>query len=188
MYTYSKAVITIMVSLLIPISTAHAEEDTAQRDRQWYGWQIMANDAAGLALAVGALSTIDDSETVSQTLFGGTVATWGFGGPAIHWAHGNKKTAVKSLGLRWGLPLAVGGLLYLVGDNDPDADCQYFCVTQAETNFVFGYLLGGVVAQGVDWFAWSYKERSTRKKANSSLTPSISVTPKGGYVGLGASF
>ena len=89
-------IVTVSLSLSLFTGTAQAEEGATDDEKTWYGWQIMANDAAGLALAYGALAT--DGRTATGVMFTGTVVAWSLGGPVIHLAHGNNSGALKSLG------------------------------------------------------------------------------------------
>src|SRR4051812_31855654 len=122
----------------------------------WYGWQTLLSDAATIGL--GALAyAADDAKYASSSpqnyelganvLFAAGVATYALGAPAVHWAHGNGRKGLASLGLRVGLPL--GGFLagMLIGSATCGNDDNEF----VSCPVVLGALafLGGMVAAPV---------------------------------------
>lgn len=170
-------------------SPASADSFTNRPGQEWYGWQIIANDAGGLVLVIGAVATAGRSQTTAQLMLGGTALAWGLGGPAIHWAHGKRTTAWKSLALRWGLPIALGGTIALAASAGASDDCEEYCLADAGAGVVFGALVGGLIAQGVDWFGWSFRDKRPRARAQpATLTPSVMPVSGGGMMILGGSF
>jgi hypothetical protein len=91
-------------------------------ETSWYGWQTLLSDAATIGLGALAYAADDakygspspqNYELGANALFAAGVATYALGGPAIHWAHGNGRKGLASLGLRVGMPLGgfIAGLL-----------------------------------------------------------------------------
>jgi hypothetical protein len=64
----------------------------AATERQWYGWQTLAAD--GAALVFGTQGQVEAG-----------LATFVFGAPVVHWAHGRVGAGFGSLALRVSLPL-----------------------------------------------------------------------------------
>lgn len=133
----------LLIASLLAAAPAPPEPETT-----WYGWQTLLTDAAsvGLSMATAAHGNADGKSTA----LGLTSAAFYFlGGPAVHLARGRGKTALADLGLRIGIPLGAGLLAgVIVGASaSSNSDCPG-CVYEA--GFLFGAVIGGVVASGVD--------------------------------------
>src|SRR5262245_20435094 len=91
----------------------------ARAHRHWYGWQILINDVAPIAVSAGAKSTNTDAGSIGSAV--GTAA-WFVGSPVIHIVHHRTNAGLGALGVRLALP--VGGLLVgaAIGDSNCDAN------------------------------------------------------------------
>lgn len=82
------------------------------KKRVWYGWQTLF--ILGSSATIGIVTTLAGASTRADgvTLVGLSVGGAGliFGGPIVHWAHGNTAKGFGALGLNFGVPLVSGGL------------------------------------------------------------------------------
>jgi len=93
-----------------------AEESSAALSgptvRVWYGWQTLL--VLGGSATIGVISSVAGgvSGAGGVALVGGTLGGTGllFGGPIVHWAHGNTGKGFVSLGINFGAPVVVGGI------------------------------------------------------------------------------
>lgn len=144
-----------------------------ERQREYYGWQVIAADVAsllvGLAMPDGGHGAIIG------------VTGYALGGPVIHALHGNNGTAVASLGLRLGLPLAgglMGGVVYDYEHEEEDFDVlEYLAV---------GVVLGTATAALVDWAVLGWTDEHAPRPAEPKyvLVPQVAVGENGMSLGV----
>ena len=142
------------------------------RERYWYGWQTLIVDGSSLVVEGIGLGTLN-----TPTI---TVGGLGFifGAPIVHWSHGNVGFGFASLGLR-----LVGGLTADLGA----------LLAPSGGGVTVSVVLGGVIevtAIVLDAAVFGRGERPVRTTAANAVfwTPTAMVTPRGGLVGVAASF
>src|SRR5262249_12349307 len=126
-----------------PIYGAAAAAPTQPaRPRYWYGWQMLTVDGisvtAGLAIGFSGLAVHDGGAKWSQTApVGFSIGGAGllFGGPIVHWTHGNIGKGFGSLGMRLGLALLFGAVGFGVG-------CREGCHGEDAVFGLGGFLIG----------------------------------------------
>ncbi len=138
--------------------------------RQWYGYQLMLNDAASIALIAGMAG-------------GGTIASVGelsffFGGSVVHGIHRRPGLAVVSPLMRGGFAL-LGAILGVAAENC-GSHSEDFCGLGGA---VVGGGLGLVTAMIVDYsLAWTDASPNTDDSAapvETSRVPRVSFTSAG---------
>lgn len=144
-----------MVCLISTV--AHAEDVAADGDEgareasasEWYGWQLLVADGAGIALGVGATQWASFDEASKPPDAGLVGGVWyGVGAvaaPTIHYAHSRVGPGAASFGIRTLTP-PIAGTLGMA------ANClgQEFSDGCASHGFVVGSLVGLVGASAVD--------------------------------------
>jgi hypothetical protein len=147
---------------------------------RWYGWQTLIADGSSLA-ALLLSAPLDEADAGDA---GGTLAAFGLLGyelaPGIlHFVHRNPGRGFASMGIRLGMPLAGAILGATLASNCNSNRCE-------EGGAVLGILLGmgGAIAIDAAVFAYADPKHPDRRFA---LRPMVSVTPRGGWVGLGGS-
>jgi hypothetical protein len=174
------AITTLLSALTVP-AIAAADDTTEERlthahPTEWYGWQILTSDAATLATTL-VLFNVEKNENVAGTNF---YAGYLLGGPIVHAAHGNLGTAVGSLAVRAGMPIAgtfVGCAAY--GDQSE----MLGCLPGAALGFLIG--MGGAIA--IDASALAYRDAKPKPKSFEVL-PSANMSKTGATFGLQGSF
>lgn len=190
----------VAVALLLGVSPAHAQP-SATPPVQWtpapaygvqpsykrtkrYGMKTAAADALSVgAMFVGALMVAtaydesdydsDDTEVLGGVLLVGGAIGMFVGAPLVHLSQDNSSSAWKSLGLRVGVPMAIG----LVASSTDDADAEDAMASLAGLAFI------GVVV--LDWAVLSKVE----VVETVPVYPYGAPAPGGGYtVGLGGAF
>ncbi|HUH01382.1 MAG TPA: hypothetical protein VML75_05260 [Kofleriaceae bacterium] len=156
-------------------TTMSAQPETVQVR---YGWQILLADLA--AIAAGAAT--DEGEI--------TLAVYLGGGPVIHLAHGNVGSAMGSLALRAGLPLA--GALLGIAIEEPSCEGEFLC---GFGGMIIGGTLGVLAASAIDIGVLAKKSRRVERprgliqvgsiNANPSLAPTLD---RGMSLGLSGTF
>jgi hypothetical protein len=158
---------------LPPIPPEYREPET-----RWYGYQNMLADLGGVVIGGLAISA------QSGELAGLAVATYAFGSPAVHWAHGNVGKGFGSLGLRIVAP-AVGAGLGCLADNSHG---DYGCLG----GLAGGVLVGTLAAVVVDYAVLADEDVPRGAAARPRLTPRVALVPESGHlmpsVGLGGTF
>lgn len=80
--------------------------------RVWYGWQTLlvlgGSTTLGLVTSLSRFGTRADGLGLVGLSVGGAGLL--FGGPIVHWAHGNTGKGFGALGLNFGVPLVGGGV------------------------------------------------------------------------------
>jgi hypothetical protein len=177
------SIVAILLGLISTTAVAHAQDGPppgrSQGNAQvssagpdvppgdYYGWQVMLVDVANVALMI---TTGGESGALS---LGGYL----LGGPIVHAAHGNPGSALTSVGLRAGLPVAgffVGVLMHDGGGWDELGAGAA------------GGVAGLLIAVSIDWVALSRDERPAPAATNDSLVvvPQVGVSEQGVSLGV----
>jgi hypothetical protein len=151
--------------------------------RIWYGWQTLL--VLGGSTALGLSTTLGGGVSGSSgvALVGGSIGGAGllFGGPIVHWVHGNTARGFVALGINFGAPVLGSGLGIGVA-------CAAGACSGSSQGFgilggiVFGGSAGFIAALIVDVTALSYEtkvpdETSARYKAPQwTLVPDLKIT------------
>jgi hypothetical protein len=129
------------------VSLLAASRPASADDGDWYGWQVMASDAAVVGLFTTA-ANLDDTWGAAAAIAG--AAVYALGAPTLHLAHGKPGAAALSFGLRVGgaaLPfLALGTVLDGKGGGSDLASAV-----------VLG-AAGAVVGVALDWVLLSHTD------------------------------
>lgn len=139
-----------------------------------YGLQIIAVDAAGIAMMVAGASM------ESPALAYAGLGTMAFGPGVVHGAHGRSGSAIASMALR---PSVVFAGMYLGAATEN-------CSGRRELDFcgIGGAALGGLIAYGaVVAFDAAYLARARRARSI-NVVPRVAASPDGMQIGLGGSF
>lgn len=151
------AVCTSIVTFLASVGPKAARAD------EWYGAQNLAFDGVALGLATTAVFT---PRTPRKVLLGLSLGTYLVASPVIHGAHERPAIAVAALGLRIGMPLALG----IVGLGIGAADGQGFeGVGTALVGGVLGVALGALTAMLIDDAALARRESVGTAQGTSAL-------------------
>lgn len=129
--------------------------------RAWYGWQTLTTDAMAMAMVLGASESRDGKEIAYLGL-----ATYTFGGPIVHLAHGNPGRAAGSLALR-----SLPGVLILTEPRSP--------------SFGMLALLSIPAAIAIDAAVLA---REDEEPARPRFGPTAAITQHGGLVRLNGTF
>jgi hypothetical protein len=119
----------------------------AANEREWYGWQTLLIDGAGIATGIAASNAID----ANPGKLGMTAGTWygigALGAPAVHYAHRRWYIGLADFGMRALAPPLIGffGLLASCWSNHDS-----FEVSCARSGWGTGSLIGLVGASAVD--------------------------------------
>ena len=168
----------LLAGALVTSSTAaHADEAPAPA---WYGWQIMASDAA--FLTVGILG-----EEVNDEVAWGVAAPGLVLAPAgIHLAHGRGKAALGSLALRVGLGalgVAIASTTCEAEDSDEDS-LGLGCLDSIPT----GAGLGILTAAAIDAIFLSTSDGRAPATARESTGIGLAPRPGGVTLSFGGTF
>jgi hypothetical protein len=140
---------------------------------RWYGWQTLAADGASLALSIGAIGVAGSgSDTPSEALAWGALATYALAAPVVHWVHENPGRGFASLGLRVGGPIVLG----LIGVEAED--CSHhggdLCGLGGA---LIGVTVGIVAAVTIDAAVFAYDEAPETHAAAARFR--VGVGPRG---------
>ncbi len=104
----------------------------------WYGWQNLVVDG-GVMVASAGLGSANGTA-------GGVLLVTGyvFGGPIVHWSHGQVGRGFASLGIRVGAPLVLGTLGFAVFRGSGSQD-EYAGLIGLALGFGFGVLSAIVI-------------------------------------------
>lgn len=142
-----------------------------------YGTHVFLADLASWIL-VAAASSSDSDE------LGGLAAVGLFlGGPVVHVAHGNSRSALLSVLARTGLPL-LGGFLLSAACPAEERDEFFGCFGYAAAGMVIGY----GTALVIDWSYLAKKQEQVAATGWASLSPSLSVQRQSVHAGLAGAF
>ncbi len=150
---------------------------------RWYGWQVLALDAAGLTAAISLSFNAGDSDEAQALAWGGGAATWLLGPAVVHLVHGRTRAAVSSVAVRAGLPVA-GGFIGYYGVCTEANDGRFSCFVP----MLGGILLGGLTAMIID-YGWLSSEERPAPERTTGLQ--VGLTPRaddGFTLSLGGAF
>jgi len=141
----------LAASLVLASATARADPpapptpaESHEQATRWYGYQTLATDGVALLFFVPAQSSA--SSATKQGFAMGTLTMYGVGAPIVHLAHGHVGKALLDLGLRVGMPLALGAAGYAIGASSREQADGLGGVVGAG----FGALLGAAGASAID--------------------------------------
>jgi len=161
------------------------EQRRHREKTHWYGWQNLIVD--GGVIVGGLVLTGATNEA------GGVVLVTGyfFGGPIVHWSHGQVGRGFASLGIRVAAPLLFAGLGYAVFQRDGSGDLRGLA------GAILGFGLGVLSAIVIDAAALAYEKvddededaraLTRRRQAQRTFTWSPWAAPRtegGGMIGL----
>lgn len=151
--------------------------------RVWYGWQTLiilgASATLGTVTGVSGAATRADGLAFVGMGIGGVGAL--FGGPIVHWAHGNTGKGFGALGLNLGVPVVSGGIGVAVA-------CGAGGCSGSSSGFgaFFGLLIGGSLgllgSMIIDVTALAYEDNvpvaatASRKAPGWTLVPDLKIT------------
>lgn len=170
-----------------PVPTYGQYQQRRRREKShWYGWQNLIVDGG---VVVGGLVLVGASGEA-----GGIVLVTGyfFGGPIVHWSHGQVGRGFASLGIRVAAPLLFAGLGYAVFQRGGNDDLR------GAAGAVLGFGLGVLGAIAVDAAVLAYEKVDTdedddaraasrRRTAQRPITWSPWAAPRtegGGMIGV----
>lgn len=164
-------------TVVSPIKTPDVVGEHATEEH-WYGWQVLAADAAGI-LGTAACVSFSNADACIIPYF--------IAAPTVHLTHGRPMNALASAGARLAFPIA-GAMVGAQFANCSAQSDQFLC---GLSEMALGILIGTVVASAFDMAVLSTETRE-RPAATPSrlsfLSPSVSAGPNGTSFGLRGSF
>jgi hypothetical protein len=164
-------------TVVAPIATPDAAP-APDTEEHWYGWQVLAADAAGI-LGTAACVSFSNADACIVPYF--------IAAPTVHLTHGRPMSALASVGARLAFPIA-GAIVGVQVANCSAQSDQFLC---GLSEMGAGILIGTVVATVFDMAVLSTETRE-RPAATPSrlslLSPSVSAGPNGTSFGLRGSF
>jgi hypothetical protein len=155
----------------------------ARGKRTWYGWQTLLvwGGSSVFALVAGISGGAANSPGVLITGLSVGGAGLLFGGPVVHWAHGNTGKGFGALGLNFGMPVVSSGLGVAI------ACAAGGCSGRGDGfGLFFGLMVGGslglVGSMIVDVTTLSYDSNvpvastASRKSPTWTLLPDLKIT------------
>ena len=147
----------------------------------WYGWQILASDAASLLVAT--VGSAESSGSGSGTFAAVGVLGYAAAPAVIHLLHDQGARALGSVGMRVAFP-AVGAFIGAeaasgCGDGSEENWCQFGWGAT-------GFLIGTISAIALD--AALAREPVPRENAGLRLAPQVLVSEREARIGLSGSF
>ncbi len=140
-----------------------------------YGGQIIAMDAAGLALLVAGAASENGA------IAGAGALTMAFGPGVVHASHDRGGAAVASMLMRPSLVYGGMALGFATASCDSNGDSLFCGLGEA--------FIGGLVGYGVAVVVDSaYLAREKRTVRTPSWSPTVAASPAGVQVGVGGSF
>lgn len=170
-----------------PSTPSHTPATTEHR---WYGWQILLIDAGSIALGSALAYTAIDKSSPGIGVASGAVLVggYGFGGPVVHWRHGNLGRGLTSLGLRLLVPIATGLMVMpRVGTTDQTVcagaePCRSSHGMSPATGLTLGLLIGGVLVSGLDAGLLAHDTVPSSSSGRSAARrPAFHWAPTAGY-------
>jgi hypothetical protein len=168
---------------------ANARPKAASEDREvvgpvteksFYGWQILVTGGLGGALVAASMVLPERPFSAGPWAVAGfTVGLpfYVFGGPAVHWTHGNFSKGLLSIGANVAIPLAAGIVGAAVAHDD------------RTPGFARGAAVGVLVAPVLDALIWGWEDvpvdtatGQPRRSTSATVFPAIDLCPKGGVV------
>ena len=147
-------------------------------EQHWYGWQVLAADAAGI---LGTVSCVSLSNADA------CVIPYFVAAPTVHLTHGRPMHALASVGVRLAFPIA-GAMVGVQVANCSARSDQFLC---GLSEMAVGLLVGTVLASVFDMAILSTETRerpASTPSRLSFLSPSVSAGPNGASFGLRGSF
>ena len=164
-------------TVVSPITTPDVAP-ARETEEHWYGWQVLAADAAGI-LGTAACVSFSNADACIIPYF--------IAAPTVHLTHGRPMNALASVGVRLAFPIA-GAMVGARFANCSAQSDQFLC---GLSEMAVGALVGIVVASVFDMAVLSNETRE-RPAATPSrlsfLSPSVSAGPNGTSFGLRGSF
>lgn len=150
--------------------------------RRWFGWQVLAADAAAGALLLGAAAG------GNEELFLAAFAPLAIAGPMVHAAHGDGRGSLASLGL--GLGSAVLGGVAGAAARCAGGACEG---EMGALELVSGALVGALIGRGaasiVDAAFLSFEDDEVEEEADAvDVFAGVGPTAGGATLGLGGRF
>lgn len=150
----------------------------APSKRDWYGWQTLlvfgGSVTVGLVSGFGGGASGSGAAVVAGSAIGGAGAV--FGGPIVHWAHGNIGKGFGALGLNVGAPVVGAGLG--LGTACATGGCKRF---DGGISIFFGLVVGGGVgllaAMVVDVSVLSYDSKTPVASSAFKKAPGWTILP-----------
>lgn len=147
-----------------------------------YAHQTLIADGIAAAFFIGAARQQEPMGTVLLVMAG--VDVYALGAPIVHLANRRYATALKSFGLRMGLPMLgamIGGKV--APSEQTLCDGETSCDSQGSSAGVaIGALLGATAAVILD------AKYLAKKRVTVEVTPMLQASPQGFSAGLGGSF
>ena len=166
------------VPVVSPIKTADVAPK-AETEEHWYGWKVLAADAAGILGTVSCVSFLEAEACVIPYFIAA---------PTVHLTHGRPMHALASVGVRLAFPIAGAIVGAQLANCSAQSDHLNLC---GLSEIGMGILIGTVVASAFDMAVLSTETRE-RPAATPSrlsfLSPSVSAGPNGTSFGLRGSF
>ncbi len=164
-------------AVVSPITTPDVAPER-DKEEHWYGWQVLAADAAGI-LGTAACVSFSNADACIIPYF--------IAAPTVHLTHGRPMHALASVGARLAFPIA-GAIVGAQVANCSARSDQFLC---GLSEMAVGALIGTVVASVFDMAVLSTETRE-RPAATSSrlsfLSPNVTAGPNGTSFGLRGSF
>jgi hypothetical protein len=166
---------------------AQAESSDGSSDGHWYGWQTLIITGASVTLTPFTLMTAGVSGAVGV---GGLV----FGGPIVHFAHGNVGRGFTAFGLNLGGAVVGGAIGAGVGFAASDQG-----VRDSELWIIYGGLVGGLVGitatNIIDAAVLAYDSRgsagsgmTSRPRKAATFLPTVDIGPGRASLGVMGTF
>ena len=163
-------------TVVSPITTPDVAP-ARETEEHWYGWQVLAADAAGI-LGTAACVSFSNADACIIPYF--------IAAPTVHLTHGRPMNALASVGVRLAFPIA--GAIVGAGFANCSAQTDQFLCGLSE--MALGALIGTVAASVFDVAILSTetRERPAAPPRLSFLSPSVSAGPNGASFGLRGNF
>jgi hypothetical protein len=165
-------------AVVSPIATPDVVPER-DKEEHWYGWQVLAADAAGI---LGTVACVSFSSADA------CIIPYFIAAPTVHLTHGRPMSALASVGARLAFPIAGAIVGAQFANCSGQSDGLDLC---GLSEMGVGILVGTVVASVFDMAVLSTETRE-RPAATPSrlslLSPSVSAGPNGTSFGLRGSF
>ena len=151
-----------------------------------YRWQLLATDAAAIAMSVIVDQVSADGGDRPGALATLTIASYFFAAPMLHGVHRQGKRALGSFALRAGLPLLLG----LLGEEiDGTPECDICADTLRSDGKVIGLTAGVLIAMTVDSVVLGRPiYRRIEQPRTASWTPALRGVRGGATAGVFGTF
>jgi len=159
--------------------------ETEEAPREWYGYQTLLVDVAGIGMGVGAAGG-------GYPLAIAGLATYVVGGPIVHAAHGHGGKVGLDLGIRLGAPTA--GAFTGAGLACAAGGCRgTYGALGAVAGGLLGIGIGAITAIVIDAAVIAREPAERREEVakwdgKPIVRPEVTSLPGGGAVGVGGAF